>query len=108
MALAVPVEGPCVWLGKDMANSERWICDLQPEHIGEIEAALAMVENRGIDWHEITAAEFPLPGLADLVDQIRNELENGCGLMKLRGLPVRRYSEAQLRTLYFGLGGNIG
>jgi hypothetical protein len=29
-------------------------------------------------------------------------------MMKLRGLPVTRYSEDQLRKLYFGLGSNIG
>ncbi len=108
MALAAPVEGPCAWLGQDIAHSERWICDLQPEHIGELEAALAMVEKRGIDWNEITATDFFLPGLTGLIGQIRNELENGCGLMKLRGLPVWRYNEDQLRTLYFGLGSNIG
>lgn len=108
MTLVAPVEGPCAWLGQDIAHSQRWICHLQPEHIGEIEAALAMVENRGIDWNEITAVDFPLAGLTDLIGQIRNELENGCGLMILRGLPVCRYNEDQLRTLYFGLGSNIG
>jgi DNA gyrase/topoisomerase IV subunit A len=81
---------------------------LQAEHIGEIDAALAMVENRGIDWREITAPDFPLPGLTDLIGQIRNELENGCGLMKLRGLPVSHYNENQLRTLYFGIGRIVG
>jgi hypothetical protein len=81
---------------------------LQPRHIGEIDAALAMVEKRGIGWSEITATDFPLPGLTDLLGQIRNELEHGCGLMKLRGLPVTRYNENQLRTLYFGIGSNVG
>ena len=108
MGLLAPVVGPCAWRGRDLANSERWIRNLQPEHIDEIEAALARVENRGIDWREITAADFPLPGLAGLIGQIRNELENGCGLMKLRGLPVRRYDENQLRSLYFGIGRNVG
>jgi len=99
MGLVAAVEGPWAWRGRDIANSECWVCALQPRHIGELEAALAMVENRGIDWNEITASDFPLPGLTDLISQIRNELENDCGLMKLRGLPVRRYSEDQLRML---------
>ena len=76
MGLVAPVEGPCAWQGQDIANSERWIRDLQPAHIGEIDAALAMVENRGIGWSEITAPDFPLPGLTDLIGQIRIELEN--------------------------------
>jgi len=108
VALVAPVNGPCAWIGQNIANSQRWIRDLQSEHIEEIEAALAMVENRGIDWNEITAANFPLPGLADLIGDIRTELEDGCGLVKLRGLPVWSYSEDQLRILYYGLGSNIG
>ena len=66
MGLVAPVEGPCARQGQDIANSERWIRDLQPRHIGEIDAALTEVENRGIGWSEITATDFPLPGLTDL------------------------------------------
>ena len=108
MGLVTAVEGLCAWRGEDLANSERWVRDLQPRHIDELEAALARVENRAIDWREITAVDFPLPGLTDLVAEIRDELEHGCGLMKLRGLPVSRYDENQLRTLYFGIGSNVG
>jgi hypothetical protein len=46
--------------------------------------------------------------MTELIGQVRNELETGCGLVKLTGLPVRRYHEDQLRKLYFGLGRNIG
>jgi hypothetical protein len=108
MNLIAPIDGPCAWSGQDIAHSHRWIRDLQPEHIEEIEAALSAVESRGIAWDEITAANFPLPGLSGLISEIRNELEHGCGLMKLRGLSPERYDEDQLRKLYFGLGSNIG
>ncbi len=103
-----PINEPCAWLGQDLVHSDRWIRDLDPEHIEEIEVALSAVEKRGIAWHEITAEDFPLPGLANLIAEIRNELENGCGLMKLRGVPVDRYDEQQLRKLYFGIGANVG
>ena len=82
MPIVAPVQGPCAWLGDEIASSQRWIRDLQPGHIEEIEAALAITEQRGIDWIEITADDFPLPGLSDLIGEIRNELEDGCGLMK--------------------------
>jgi Taurine catabolism dioxygenase TauD, TfdA family len=108
MKLVAPIDEPCAWLGRDMARSQRWIRDLRTEHIEEIDAALAVVEKSGMAWNMITAADFPLPGLSGLIGEIRNELERGCGLMKLRGLPVGRYSEDQLRKLYFGLGSNIG
>jgi hypothetical protein len=108
MSSVEPIDNPCAWLGADLVNSSRWVCDLQPEHINELDAALAAVENRGLKWSDISAADFSLPGMADLICEIRNELENGCGLMKLRGIPVARYNEDQLRKLYFGLGSNVG
>ena len=38
----------------------------------------------------------------ELFDSIREELENGSGIMKLRGWPVTRYDEADLRRMYNG------
>ena len=108
MTSAAPITGACAWHGKDMANSRRWVRELSARHVDELDAALARVEATGIAWDQITAADFPLPGLAGLIAEIRDELENGSGLMKLKGLPVRRYGEDQLRKLYYGLGCNIG
>jgi len=91
-----------------MIRSSRWIRDLRPADIGEIDAALGAVERRDLAWHDIEPADFPLPGLAGLLSDIGEELENGCGMVKLRGLPVARYSEDQLRKLYWGIGSNLG
>lgn len=103
-----PIEGAAAWHGRDMAASRRWIRDLSAEQIAEIDAAFREVERRGVGWSAITRKGFPLPGLAGLIEDIRDELENGSGILKLRGVPVGRYSEDQLRALYFGLGANIG
>ncbi len=103
-----PLMGPCAWDGKDMVRSRRWVRDLTPAHVAEIDAALAAVERRGLPWHGVTREEFPLPGMTALLDDMRDELEDGSGMLKLRGLPVARYSEDQLRKLYYGLGSNLG
>ena len=108
MSAHAPIAGPCAWLGQDMVRSSRWIRDLRPADIREIDVALAAVERRALAWHDVKPADFPLPGLAGLLSDIREELENGCGMVKLRGLPVGRYSEDQLRRLYYGLGSNLG
>ena len=108
MSTHMPITGACAWNGGEMRHSGRWLRDLAPAHLAEIDAALADVERRGLAWHGITRTDFPLPGMAALLDDMREELENGSGMLKLRGLPVHRYSEEQLRKLYFGLGSNLG
>lgn len=101
-----PLAGPSVWLGKDIKSSRCWIRDLSPAHVQELDAALKTV--RQLKWSEIRRADFPLHGLDDLLADIANELESGCGIMKLRGFPVDRYDEEDLRRLYFGLGTHLG
>src|SRR5262245_58157579 len=96
------VSGAADWRGSEIANSRRWIRDLTPAHVGELEAALAAVERRSLPWSEVTAADFALPGMAALLADIAEELENGSGMVKLRGVPVGRHDETALRRLYFG------
>jgi len=103
-----PITGPCAWVGTEMARSTRWVRDLAAADVAELDAALRLVEQRGLPWYEIQRKDFPLPGLRALLDDVADELENGSGMMKLRGLPVDRYSESELRQLYFGLGANLG
>src|SRR4029078_366601 len=61
-----------------------------------------------LDWTEIKRADFPLRDLRALVADIADELENGCGIMKLRVFRVDRWSEDDLRKIYFGLGAHLG
>ena len=59
--------------------------------VAELDAALAHVKKKGLDWSQITRADFPISGLDGLLADIADELENGVGIMKLRGFPVERY-----------------
>ena len=106
MTTRTPLAGPSVWLGQDIKDSRRWIRDLPAEALDELDAAIKSV--RGMPFHEITREDFALPMLSDLLDDVSDELENGSGIVKLRGLPVDKYSEDELRQMYFGLGTHIG
>ncbi len=108
MNIPTPISGACVWHGRDMADSMRWIRDLTPEIIDEIDGALRAAQRRGLAWHEITRETFPLPRAAALLADAAEELENGSGMTMLRGLPVAHYSEDELRTIWFGLGAALG
>src|SRR6267142_410747 len=108
MKTRIPLTGPAVWQGEDIKNSRRWIRDLPAAAVAEFDAALAAVNKKGLAWAQITRADFPLSSLDSLLDDIANELERGSGIMKLRGFPVDRYDEDDLRKIYFGLGTHLG
>ncbi len=103
-----PIGGACVWHGHDMAESKRWQRQLSPLQLAEIDAALRGARARGLRWEAMTAADFPLPSFAPLAEDIRAELENGCGLLLLRGLDPGRYKRDELKLLYAGLCRHIG
>jgi hypothetical protein len=104
----VPIEGPCAWRGEEMRHSRRWVRELSPAALAEIDAALRSCEAQGIPWPEITRETFPLPMLAAELAEVARELEDGCGMVQLRGLPVARYGADELRRIWFGLGCHLG
>ncbi len=108
MSTRTPLTGPCVWTGEEIKNSKRWIRDFPASGTAALDAALAAVNKAGLEWSQITRKDFPLAGLDGLLADIADELENGVGIMKLRGFPVERYDEDDLRKIYFGLGTYLG
>ncbi|MBM3601478.1 MAG: TauD/TfdA family dioxygenase [Alphaproteobacteria bacterium] len=89
-----------------MASSPRWIRTLSSDSLAEIDAAAR--RSRGVPWRELSADHFPLSSLRGELAEIADELEDGCGMVKLRGLPVARYDEEELRRIWFGLGCHLG
>src|SRR5262249_8358838 len=72
----------------------------------QIDAAVSKTE--GLDWRRINRGNFPLPGADAFFDDVREELENGSGMVKIRGLEVARYDAEQLRRIWYGLGAHLG
>ena len=104
----LPIRGDCVWHGRDVAGSTRWVRELTPAALADIDRALQQAKRRDLAWNEITAADFPLTAAAELLDGVADELESGLGIVNLRGLPVERYGEDELRCIWFGLVQHLG
>src|SRR4051794_29361755 len=103
-----PITGACVWHGRDMAGSKRWQRRLSAAPLAEIDPALAAATARGMLWEELTPEDFPLPAFAPVAEDIRAELEEGSGILLLRGLDPGHYTPDQLKLLYAGLCRHIG
>jgi Taurine catabolism dioxygenase TauD, TfdA family len=105
---ARPITGPAAWHGHDLARSTDWIRSITAAAVGELDDALAAVKARGLAWRDIRREDFPLRGFGAELAAVAHELEHGRGIVLLRGLPVARYTEDELRQLYWGIGTHLG
>ena len=103
-----PLTGRAGWYGKELDQSGAWIRTLSDGHRGEIDAALARVKRARVPLFGFGRGDFPLAATADLLGEISDELENGLGAVRLRGLPVERYSDDDIRQIFWGLGCHLG
>src|SRR5690606_35235477 len=100
------LDGACVWQGAEMARSDRWVKPLPAAVLAQLDAAVG--KTAALDWRRVNRDNFPLPGADAFLGELREELENGSGMVQLRGLDVRRYDETELRRLWLGIGCHLG
>jgi hypothetical protein len=106
--LKQPVTGPAAWSGKDIANDASWTHHLTPEAIAGLDAALAALKAKGRRFPDFSREDFPIGPLGSLLVRLADELENGRGFALLRGLPVQRYSDDELKAVHYGIGLHLG
>ena len=109
--IRTPITDASAWRGADMAKDRSWIMRLRPDHIAEIDAALvramASIANGG-DVTQLTRDHFPLPTLSTEIDRWVHDVQRGRGFLLVRGLPVERYDDMQVRVVFWGLGLYMG
>jgi hypothetical protein len=102
------LEPRAAWTGAELERSGDWIRVLDDGHRQELANALAHLQRKSRDVPDFTREDFPLPRTAALLADIAEELENGRGAVRLRGLDVARFTEHELRQLFWGIGCHLG
>lgn len=101
------VEGPSAWIGADLARRPaEWTYSLTPAELGEIEANVERL--RGPDLATLSHADFDLPILGPVLDELRGEVLNGRGFVLIRGLPVTGRPIADSALAYWAIGTRFG
>ncbi len=100
--------GRAAWTGTELERSGDWIRNLDDLQRREIDAALHEAKRRSDGLFDFGKSDFPLDSTAALLADVSDELENGRGAVRLRGLDVARYSEDDLRRIFWGLGCYLG
>ncbi len=103
-----PWSGAGLWTGAELVHDSTFITTLNDQQVAEIEAAVEQTKARGLAIEEISSADFPLPGLGMVLQDLLDELLNGRGFALIRGLPVERLSRDNVARAYWGIGTWLG
>ncbi|MFF3448734.1 TauD/TfdA family dioxygenase [Streptomyces sp. NPDC002667] len=108
----VPAAGagadPSVWKGPEPTRPGPWQLRLSEAWIAELDSALRETRRRDLTLLRLTAADFPLPGLAAGLAHLSETLEHGRGFAVVRGIPVERLGETAASTVFWGIGRHLG
>lgn len=103
-----PIVSEAAWRGDEMERDRSWIHQLSADEIEEIERAVASAEGKDGEVRELTAEDFPLPGLQPQLDRWRRAVHHGSGVQILRGLPVDRWTQRQAEIFFWCFGLHLG
>lgn len=104
----VPIASPADWRGPELLKRGDWLHTFAEQDIDEIDRALRSIRARGLTIEDISRETFVLERFPRLVERAQSQLEDGPGLFVMRGFPAQRYSAADLRLIYWGLGKYLG
>ncbi|KAI1738278.1 TfdA family taurine catabolism dioxygenase TauD [Xylaria scruposa] len=99
--------GDLVWDGQTVADTYNWTYVLSPEHLAEIDRAVAHFKGLGKPLGAINQETFPLPTLHAELRRLSAELHTGHGFFVLRGLKVDDYSREENVIIYAGVSAHV-
>lgn len=102
------VRGRSAWTSTELEADPQWRYRLSAAECDALHERTMALRQRGLDSGEITRADFELPALQATIERLAEELENGRGVVVIRGLPAERYDEDALRLVYWGIVQQLG
>lgn len=101
-----PVRSPAAWTRADVEDPTAWSHTLTPCELEALERALAHSVDVPLD--RLTKAAFPLPELGPAIERWRTQVTRGLGFIRIRGVPVTRWSISAVERFYWGLAQHLG
>jgi hypothetical protein len=102
-----PIRGRCAWKAGDMRRDTGWVQPLDEDERAELRETVGRVRGR-FDGIAFAREDFPLQRLAQRLAQVRHELEEGTGVVLLRGMPVEDWDATAIEQAYWGIGLHLG
>jgi alpha-ketoglutarate-dependent taurine dioxygenase len=100
---------PQPWTAEDARQDTSWVQRLTAAEVAGFDAALAHAKAQAKPWLAMTAADFPLNApAAGALARALGTTQGRWGLCLLKGFPVDRWSEADSKLAYWGMGLHLG
>ena len=106
--LGKPLIDPAIWYPGDLSENDHWIYRLSDDEILEVDKAVGVVVDRGLDIKDITHENFSLPNLGPRLQEMQDELMEGRGIVLIQGLPIERLGRVQYAAAFWGISLYIG
>lgn len=103
-----PINRPSAWRSGDFANKDAYSFTLTEDHLAAFDRAIGANRSANRVMEDITQQDFALDAIAGDVAAWRHEVLHGRGFLILRELPLDRYSEEEITTIFWGLGTYLG
>ena len=106
--LKQPICDNSAWTAETFVNDHTWVYQLTQQDIDDVHQAMLIAKSTGKVIHQLNSDNFPLPSFINVLNDVKNELEDGRGFVLLRGLPIENYDDQEIDIIYYGIGLHLG
>ena len=98
------IDHPNAWTPEDGIG--RFVRQLSPQELVDITSLLTLT--RMVEAAKVERSQFSTPAIDRLMDELREVIMNGAGVVLLKGVTPDRFSDDDMYRLYWGLGTHLG
>ena len=99
LILTEKLTGPSVWTGSEITGEASWIHGLTDGEITSLDNALSSLRISDKSLPNFVKEDFQIPAWTERLRFLSAELEDGRGFFVMRGFPVERYSDADIKKI---------
>jgi hypothetical protein len=103
-----PIDHPMAWCGQDIAGKDAIAFDLSARQAAALEDVLHGVRKAGLGLAEICHEHCRHPALDADLARAFDEIQDGRGIVIIRGIPVADHAPEDVATMFWALGTHFG
>jgi TfdA family taurine catabolism dioxygenase TauD len=102
------IDHPMAWRGSDIKSKDQIAFDLTARQAAALEELAAGFQDRGMALGDITPAHCHHPALDAPLEGVFQEIQEGRGIVIVRGIPVGGHSVDDVSAMFWALGAHFG